>query len=178
MENNDSNQNTHALTIAPFGKSPALRLDMTKVREAEIRFIEAKTVSPSTYSDLENAFNESYRVLKSHTSNIGYQLALAEKALRQAKAEVVLGAYAEHMAGKPKYQDNADLRDAFLMKDPDYLAAMDRVAQLKAMESNFEGKIKVIENVCKYMRQKMYLISKSGVPMDGPIGVTIGRKNG
>ena len=177
MENN-SNQNTHALTIPAFGKSPELRLDMTKVREAETRFIEAKTVSPSTYSDLENCYSESYRVLKTHMSNIGYQLALAEKALRAAKADVVLGAYAEHMAGKPKYQDNADLRDAFLMKDPAYLAAMDRVAQLKAMESNFEGKIKVIENVCKYMRQKMYLISKSGVPMDGPIGVTIGRKNG
>lgn len=178
MENNNSNPNDHALVIPAFGKSPALRLDMSRIREAEIRFIEAKTVNPSTYSDLENVFNESYRVLKNHASSIGYQLQLADKALRMAKADVILGAYAEHMEGKPKYQDNADLRDAFLMKDPSYIAAMDRVAQLKAMKDNFDGKIKVIENVCKYMRQKMYLISKSGVPMDGPIGITIGRKNG
>jgi len=74
-----------------------------------------------------------------------------------------LGSYAEFMQGKPKSHDNADLRDAFLIKDPDYLAALDRVAQLKALESNFEGKIKVVENVCRYMRQQMYLISKSGL---------------
>lgn len=165
----------HALVIPAFGKSPALHLDMGKIREAETRYIEAKTVNPSTYSDLEHSFNESYRVLKNHLSNIGYHLTLADKALRQAKASVVLGAYAMHMANKPKYQDNADLRDAFLMKDEDYIAALDRVNQLKALESNFEGKIKTVENVCKYMRQKIYLLTKSGVP-DMGVHNTIGRK--
>lgn len=148
---------------------------MDKIREAESRFLEAKTVNPATYSDLEHTFNESYRDLKRHLSNIGYQLTLADKAIREAKANVILGAYAEHMQGKPKYQDNTDLRDAFLMKDKAYCDALDRVNQIKALSSNFEGKIKVIENVCKYMRQKMYLISKNGVPT-GDIGVTIGRK--
>jgi len=165
----------HALEIPAFGKSPAFSLQMGKVREAENRYIEAKTVSPASYADLEHAFNESYRVLKNHLSTIGYQLTLAEKALREAKANVILGTYAEHMQGKPKYQDNADLRDAFLIKDADYLAALDRVGQLKALSSNFEGKIKVVENVCKYMRQKMYLISKSGVPYQN-IRPTIGEK--
>lgn len=153
----------HALEIPAFGKSPALVLQMGRIREAETRFIEAKLVSPVTYSDLEHTFNEAYRDLKQHLSQIGYQLQLADKALRIAKANVLLGTYVEFMQGKPKSHDNADLRDAYLVKDPDYLAALDRVAQLKALESNFEGKIKVVENVCRYMRQKMYLISKSGL---------------
>ena len=153
----------HALEIPAFGKSPGFSLQMGKIREAEVRFIEAKLVNPSTYTDLEHTFNESYRDLKQHLSQIGYQLQLADKALRTAKANVLLGSYAEFMQGKPKSHDNADLRDAFLIKDPDYLAALDRVAQLKALESNFEGKIKVVENVCRYMRQQMYLISKSGL---------------
>lgn len=169
--------NKHALVIAAFGKSPALSLHMGKIREAETRYIEAKTVNPSTYADLEHAFNESYRDLKQHCSNIGYQLTLADKALREAQAEVMLGTYAEYLKDKPKYQDNSFIRDAFLMKDAQYLACLDRVNQLKALQSNFEGKIKVVENVCKYMRQKMYLISKSGVPVSG-IGVTSGRQNG
>lgn len=164
----------HSLEVPAFGKSPALSLHMSKIREAEVRYIEAKTVSPSTYAELEHTFNEAYRDLKQHLSSVGYQLNLADKALRLAKANVILGSYAEHMAGKPKYQDNADMRDAFLIKDPEYVAAMDRVAQLKALESNFEGKIKVIENVCRYMRQKMYLISKSGVPYEH-VGVTSGK---
>lgn len=177
MENHSAPSN-QALVVPAFGKSPELRLEMNSIRSAESRFLEAKTVSPASYSDLEHTFNESYRDLKRHLSNIGYQLTLADKSIREAKANVILGAYAEHMKDKPKYQDNTDLRDAFLMKDKDYVAALDRVNQLKALQSNFEGKIKVIENVCKYMRQKMYLISKSGVPMDphGTIGVTIGRK--
>jgi hypothetical protein len=159
-------ENTQSLVVPAFGKSPELRLEMNKIREAESRFLEARIVNPSTYSDLEHAFNESYRDIKRHLSNIGYQLLLADKSLRQAKSEVVLGSYAEFMAGKPKSHDNADLRDAFLIKDPDYLAALDRVAQLKALESNFDGKLKVIENVSRYMRQKMYLISKNGTPYE------------
>lgn len=153
----------HALEIPAFGKSPALSLQMGKIREAETRFIEAKLVNPSSYSELEHTFNESYRDLKQHLSQIGYHLQLTDKALRTAKANVLLGSYAEFMQGKPKSHDNADLRDAYLIKDPDYLAALDRMAQLKALESNFEGKIKVVENVCRYMRQKMYLLSKSGL---------------
>lgn len=166
---------THVLEIPAFGKSPAFSLQMGKIREAETRYIEAKTVSPATYIDLEHTFNESYRYLKQHLSTVGYNLTLAEKALREAKANVILGVYADHMQGKPKYMDNADMRDAFLIKDPEYSATLDRVAQMKALESNLEGKIKVIENVCRYMRQKMYLISKSGVPYEH-IGVTIGSK--
>lgn len=153
----------HTLEIPAFGKSPGFSLHMSKIREAETRFIEAKLVNPATYSDLEHTFNEAYRDLKQHLSQIGYQINLADKALRLAKANVLLGSYAEVMKGKPKSHDNADLRDAYLIQDPDYVAALDRMAQLKALESNFEGKIKVVENVCRYMRQKMYLISKSGL---------------
>jgi len=160
-----------ALELPAFGKTPTLRLEMGSIREAESRFLEAKNVNPSTYIDLEHTFNESYRDIKRHLSTIGYHLTLADKALREAKADVLLGSYAEFMQGKPKSHDNADLRDAFLIKDPVYLAALDRVNQLKALQSNFEGKQKVIENVCKYMRQKMYLISRSGVP-DAPIRPT------
>lgn len=169
------NGDISALVIPAFGKTPALTLQMGSIRSAENRYIEAKTVSPSTYSDLEHSFNESYRDLKRHLSTVGYHLTLADKALRQAKADVVLGVYADFMAGKPKYQDNADLRDAYLMKDEAYIQALDRKAQLEALKSMLEGKIKVVENVCKYMRQKMYLISKSGVPFE-QITSTIGRK--
>lgn len=169
-------ENNHALVIPAFGKSPALPLDMTNIRDAETRYIEAKNVNPLTYSDLEHVFNESYRDLKRYLSSIGYQATLAEKALREAQADVMLGAYADYMATKPKYMDNSHIRDAFLIKDVAYTAALDRVNQLNAFKSNFEGKIKVIENVCKYMRQKMYLISKSGI--DPNHYVTSGRKNG
>jgi hypothetical protein len=157
-------QGNHSLELPAFGKAPALKLDMTNIRNAETRIIEAKNVSVVTYSDLEHDFNESYRDLKRHLSSIEYNLLMAEKSLAEAKADVVLGSFAEFMEGKPKYQNNADLREAFLVKDPAYSAALDRVNQLKALQSNFDGKLKVMENVCRYMRKKMDLIIRSGRP--------------
>lgn len=165
----------HAIVVPAFGKSPELRLDMDLVREAEIRLVEAKSVSPVTYSELSHCYNESYRVLKRHLSNLGYQLMLADKALQIAKANVILGSYATHLEGKPKSAGSSDLRDAFLTRDDDYNAALDRTHQLRAIISNFEGKVKVLENVVAYMKQKMYLISKSGLGNDS-LYITSGKK--
>jgi hypothetical protein len=156
----DPNQ---TLIIPAFGKSTALHLDMGRIREAESRIIEAKMVNPSTYADLESSYNEAYRDLKRHLSAIQYQLAMADKILEEAKAEVLLDKYPTFMKGKPKSHDSADLRKAFLIRDAGYVAALDRIAQLKALESNFDGKIKVLENVCRYMRKRMDLIIKSGL---------------
>jgi hypothetical protein len=165
----------HYIEVPSFGKAPAMKLDMENIRTAERRIIEAKTVNPSTYIDLEHVYNEAYRDLKRHVSTLGYQLAMANKALEEAKANVLLGSYAEFLKGKPKYENNSNLRDAFFTKDEAYSAAYDRIAQLTALESNFQGKIKVFENVCRYMRQKMYLISKSGLT-DSNLYVTSGKK--
>jgi hypothetical protein len=157
------NQNEHAIVLPAFNKSPKLHLDMGTIREAEMRLIEAKTVSPVTYAELSHCYNESYRVLKQHLSNLGYQLLMAEKALEEAKADVILGEYAEYLKDKPKSAGNSELRNAFLIRNPAYNTCLDRIAQIKALQSNFEGKIKVLENVVSYMKQKMYLISKSGL---------------
>ena len=154
----------NSLMVLPaFGKAPALKMEMKNIRIAEQRLIEAKTVNPFTYSDLEYTFNESYRDLKKHIAAIGYNIAMAQKSLEDAKADVILGSYADVIDGKPKSYDTLDRRNAYLTRDTAYSAALDRLAQLKAIESNFDGKIKVIENVCRYMRQQMRLIERSGM---------------
>jgi hypothetical protein len=167
----------HAIILAPFGKSPELVLQMGKIREAEHRIIEARLVNPSTYADLEASYNEAYRDLKRHLSSVGYQIALTEKALEQAKADIFLDTYPKYLEVNniKKTNDNSDLRKAFMYKDSAYLAALDRFNQLKALESNFDGKIKVFENVCRYMRQKMQLIIRSGLS-GADYSSTAGRK--
>lgn len=150
------------LVLAPFGRAPELRLEMGIIRAAEKRLIEAKTVNPITYVDLEHSFNEAYRELKRHLANVGYALSQAEKDLNDAKANVILGSYKEYVTQFPK-EANADTRNAFLTRDEAHTAALDRVAQLKAVEANFDGKIKVMENVCRYMRKQMDLVLRSGL---------------
>jgi hypothetical protein len=159
----DNSADNHALMIPPFGKSPALSLDMGNIREAQRRVQDAQYVNPVTYTDLEHTFNAAYRDLKRHLSMIGYQITLADKALEEAKADVILDKYPEYMKDRPKSQDNSDMRKAFLIRDEAYAAALDRVNQLKAIESNFDGKIKELENVCRYMRKEMDLILRSGL---------------
>lgn len=138
-------------------------MQMESIVRAESRFHEAQFVNPATYVELEHVLNEAYRDLRRHLSTIGYQITQAKKAIELAKADVFLGSYADFMQGKPKSHDNLDLRNAFLIKDDHYVAALDRLNQLLALETHFDGKIKAIENVSRYMKKKMDLILRSGV---------------
>lgn len=151
------------MVLPAFGRAPELKMEMKNIREAEARLIEAKTVNPVTYADLEHTFNEAYRDLKKHIASIGYSLSMAQKSLEDAKADVILGSYAEAMKDKPKSHDTLDMRNAYLTRDAGYSAALERIAQLKALEANLDGKIKVMENVCRYMRKQMDLILRSGL---------------
>jgi len=157
--------NSHVMELPQFGKAPALSMDMSNIRQAEARIIEAKNVNPSTYAELEHSYNEAYRDLKKYLSAIGYQIVFAEKAMEEAKADILLDSYPAFLEEKgiKKTQDNADLRKAFMARDPEYQACLDRINQLRALESNFDGKIKVLENTCRYMRKQMDLILRSGM---------------
>ena len=152
-----------ALVLPAFKKAPELRLDMAKIREAESRIHESKTVNPSTYKELEYVFNDAWRDLKRHLSQIGYNITLAEKAIEEAKADVLLDKYPTFMADRPKSQDNADMRKAFLARDEAYSSALDWLAQLKALESVLDSKAKSLEKTCAYMKKSIELILRSGL---------------
>lgn len=154
---------TTSLVIPAFRGSQEVVLSISKTREAESRLIEAKTVNPSTYADLEHTYGESYRELKNNLAIIGHQSVKAEKELKMIKAGLLLDKYPEFMKDKPKSHDNSDMREAFFMKDAEYLEAMDRINMLKAMEAFAEGKIKVMENVSRWMRKQMDLVLRSGI---------------
>ena len=150
------------LTIPEFGSTPAITLDVTKIKEGEKRLVEAKVVNPGTYSDLEYVFNEGYRQAKTHLSQVGYEITVAKKALRTAKSKYLLDEYPEFLK-ENKLKDNASVRDAFLERQDEYVAAQDRIDMLTALESLLEGKIKVFENVCRYMRKEMDIVIRSGI---------------
>lgn len=163
------------LVIPAFGKSPALSLEMSKTREGEKRLIEAKNVSPIMYSELEHVYGESWRELRTHLSTISYQLLLADKALEEAKSTFLIDKYPDLIKDRTKSQDSVDLRKAYMMRDSDYLAALDRINMLKALEAFTDGKLKVFERVSMHMRKKMDLIIKSGLSSQD-LYVTSGRK--
>lgn len=150
------------LTIPGFGPHPTLKLDTSKIKEAESRLSEAQVANPATYANLEYIYNEGYREAKRHLSVIGYQITLAEKSLREAKSIALLDNYQPFLK-ETGHKDSAQIRDAFLERDLDYTGAQDRIDMLKAMEKLIEGKVHVFENTCRYMKKNMDLIIRSGV---------------
>lgn len=149
------------LTIPKFGDVGEIKLDITKVSEAESRFIEAKVVNGGTYADLEYCFNEGYRQAKKHLSTIMYQIAMAKKAIRTVKSRYLLDEYPEFLKDSG-IKDSTATKEAYLESKVEYVEAMDRLAMLEAMECLMEGKVKVLENVCRFMRKEIDLQRSSG----------------
>ena len=150
------------ITLPEFRGLPSVRLEMSSLKTAERRLIEAKTVTPSTYNELEYVFNEAYREIKKNLSVIGYQILKTQNELEKSKASALLDKYPEFLKDKGSKFDNASTRDAFLARDEDYMSAKERLDTLKALEIFLEGKVKVMENVSRYMKTAMQLIIRSG----------------
>jgi len=151
-----------SMKIPQFGALAELEITLDKTMEAESRLLEAKTVNPATYADLEYTFNESYRELKRAYAGVSYRLAKAEEAVESARATVLLDKYPEFVRLKPKNYDNADIRKSFIQRDEDYLKATDYRDQVKAIEMLIEGRIKVMERTTTYMKKQIDLIIRSG----------------
>lgn len=150
------------LAIPAFDDRPVVSLKFSSIREGETRLIEARVVNPSTYSDLEHSFNEGYREARANLAVIGYEITQAERIFRRIKSELILDDYPAFLKEK-EIKDNATIRDAFLERSKSFVDAQERINMLKAMEALMDGKIKVFENVCRYMRKNMDILIRSGI---------------
>ena len=148
------------LIVPAFQDREQIILNFGSIKEGERRLIEARVVTPSTYSDLSYSFNEGYREARSNITAIGYEIVQAEKIHQRIKSQLLLDEYPDFLK-KSTMKDNATLRDAFFDRSPELTEAQDRINMLKAMQSLMEDKIKVFENVCKYMKVQMDL-AKNG----------------
>jgi hypothetical protein len=151
-----------SLTIPAFKQQKEVVLDLSAVHEAEKRIIEARTVNVASYNELEYCFNEGYRCAKKNMAHIGYEITKAEKAKREAKSLALLDFYPDFLREK-KHKDSACIRDAYLETFKDYTDAQDRIDLLNAMLNLMEGKVKVFENICRYIKTEIQICIRSGV---------------
>jgi len=150
------------LHIPAFDDRPVVSLDFNSIKEGERRLIEAKIVNPSTYTDLEFSFNEGYREARKNLAIVGYEITQAERIFRRIRSELILDEYPQFLKDKG-LKDNATVRDAFLDSNKNYNDAQERINMLRAMEALMDGKIKVFENVCRYMKKQMDILIRSGI---------------
>lgn len=153
---------TREVIIPPLGERPEVYLPFNKIFEGESRLYEAQTVNPSTYSELEYTYGEGYREAKTHLAVVGYEIAQTDKMLQKIKSEHIIDHYPEFLK-ETKVRDSASVRDAFLAKQSDYMEAVERLNALKALEKHMENKVKVFENVSRYMKKQMDILIRSGI---------------
>lgn len=153
---------TVELIVPPFKERPELYLTFDKIDEGEKRLREAQLVNPATYAELEYTYGEGYRQAKTHITVVGYEIAQAEKIMRRLKSEYLIDEYPKFLK-ETGLKDNAQVRDGYLEKQADYVAAVERINALKALESHLENKVKVFENVSRYMKKQMDILIRSGI---------------
>lgn len=139
-----------------------VRISLSLLKEAERRVLETKTVNPSTYTELEFVMNKSYEEIKQNLTKVGYQLVKTTNVYERIRSGVLLDKYPEFLKTRGLKSDNASTRDAFLTLDPDIQEAKERIDSLIALQSFLEGKAKVMENICRYMRNTIQLYIRSG----------------
>ncbi len=156
-----------ALELPAYKGQPAISLDISKLKEAEKRAIDAKTVNPATYLDLETCFGEAFRELKSNLATVGYAIAKTESEFEKAKAIALMDKYPMYLEAKKeqkiKIADTADARKSFLALDSDVQEAKDRLDSLQVLQFFLEGRVTAIENLSRFMKKQMDLIIRSGV---------------
>lgn len=148
--------------IPELGQIQQQAISFSSIKEGERRILESKIVNGGTYNELEFTMNEGYREAKKNLTLIGYNILKTKKAIREAKSEAIIDEYVDWL-GEKKLKDSAAIREVFLQTNKIYVISMDRLDMLTALESLMEGKIKVFENVCRYMRKEMDIRVRSGM---------------
>lgn len=153
---------TVEFVVPPFRNRPELYLSFTNIDSGEKRLREAQLVNPATYAELEYTYGEGYREAKKNLTLVGYEIAQADKILRQIKSEHLIDHYPAFLKEKG-IKDNASMREAYLEQQEEYVQANDRLSALKALEQHLENKIRVFENVSRYMKKQMDILIRSGI---------------
>lgn len=140
------------IVIPAFHTFDSLKIEINATKLADGRMHEAQWVNPSTYGELEHIFNEAFKELKRNITNVGYLIASTENELAKIKSALLIDKYPDFIKERGSKFDNADMREAFLLKDKDYASLKENIVLLNSVKTFLESRIKIVENVMQYMR--------------------------
>jgi len=138
--------NSDALLVpAGDGVSDPLVLDMTEIYKADTRLCELASVTQMKAGELASAFITAWGKASSYRVKVSTQFARAKHRVRQVKAIIVLDKSTDILKAKGLLKTgapagSADLREAVVDSDPDYSAAVMRLAEIEAINEMMEIK--------------------------------------
>lgn len=139
---------TEKSIMIPKGKGDGnFSLDMSRIYLAESRLVETKMVNPATAPELRGTFNEACNETTKFLAWIKYELLVAKKELDLTRAEIVMDKYPEAVKKlrEAGMKDNADYRESFVIRDPEYQDRLNVQLTLEATEKLLKAKAKTFE---------------------------------
>lgn len=144
-----------------------LKIDLAQIYTLESRKIEAATVNKTKAPELMNAMERGYSELSQIIPHVEYELSVAQDMANQRAAIVNLDeaprilkekglVTARNLAG------SADMREAVLHQDQEYLKLKDRVEQIKAIAEFLKGKRKGFEMIFSQVKKIYDSLSQYG----------------
>lgn len=159
-----SEQNNGTTMVVPaFRHCPELKLRMSGWQTAMKRLPEAKVLAASNYLDLEFTFQEAWRESKTNAIQVGDALKKARQNVSEVKADIILTEIPELLKELPKSANNADFRNAVIVKNEDYKKAQEHVEKLEAMLEHFESHMKIMENTSRFLKKQMDYFRNIGI---------------
>ena len=116
---------------------------LTNIREAESRIHEIAVVNRTKAPELLACFNVAFLNLSNYTATLKAEQILAKRRLREVSAMVILDRAPQILLDRGLPQSK-DLREAVMMKDLEYLSALDQTNMIEATLEFLEGKKEAI----------------------------------
>jgi hypothetical protein len=135
-----------------------LRIDLSPVHLVEQRLSETKVANLATAIELRASFNEACSLVTKYLAWIRFEILMSKKHLDLAKAEVIIDKYPGFLKEikEQGIKDNADLRQAYINRDPAYLERLDNLNHLLTVEELLESKVKTFERAywdCRHIAE-------------------------
>lgn len=135
-----------AKLIVPSGTpdGSTIEIPIGEINQAESRLPEVRFVNETTGRELAGHFNQASSLVGRYLSIIRYEILKAQKALMEAKADVIID-QAPIKAKELKEHGikmSEDIREAMTIKDPTYSKRLDVLHSLTAVETLLQEKSK------------------------------------
>jgi len=136
---------TNYLVSTGDGKNK-IAIDLVEIIKAEQRLQDVAIVNQHTAPELLSTFNDFWLKLNRSVTQLTYQKNIAENCHKNARATAKLNCTEEALKALGHGKASADLREAFVQKDPDVQATKERLDEIEFVLDTLKGKMQAFFN--------------------------------
>jgi hypothetical protein len=148
--------------LVPTGDgTKKIAIDIEGIVKAELRLPDVAIVNQFTAPELLSSFNSTWLELNRSVSQLTYQKNIAKNCHENAIADAKMACTDEALKALGHNKGSADLRAAFVQRDPQVQATKDRLDEISYVLEVLRGKMQAFYNAYNSVKK---LVSEKGLP--------------